>query len=227
MPSDPVVLVPRAAPGLIGEALRAVGLHPRALVVTEVQPTPGLALPNGADLVLFTSAAAVRAVGVPRGLARAVCVGPATAAAAAALGWTVDAQPPGTGAEVVAGLGGLSGQTVLWPRAADPAPDTAPAVRAAGATLIEVVAYTLAAAADLEDRLRAALPADLLLGLSPSGLRWLGAAADRLGVRLPPVVAIGPTTAEAARQLALPLRAVAASPTPEALAAACRAALAG
>lgn len=226
MPSEPVVLVPRETPGPIGEALRAVGLRPRALAVTEVEPTPGLDLPRGADLVLFTSAAAVRAVGAPRGFARAVCVGPATAAAAAALGWIVDARPPGTGAEVIAALGDLTDRTVLWPRAADPAPDTAPAVRAAGATLTEVVAYTLVAAPDLDVRLRTALPADLLLGLSPSGLRSLAAAADRLGVSLPPVVAIGPTTADAARRLGLSLRGVAAAATPEALAAACRAALA-
>lgn len=121
----------------------------------------------------------------------------------------------------------LRGQRFLYPRAAEARPELGDGLRAAGAEVIDAVAYrTVAAAADAPELARgvAALRAgqvDLLVAYAPSQLHAL--AAMRVDVGAQPVVCVGPTTADAARALGASSVHVADAPTAEAVAAAVRA----
>ena len=144
-------------------------------------------------------------------------VGDATAAAFVEAGWRVDIIPTTQTAEgLVAALGQVSGQQILFP-ASDIARTTlADGLRARGATVTTVAAYrTITLAAGPDDPLVAALRAgtiDAVTLTSPSTvrsfLRFLTLACTESFI--PAIVCVGPTTAAAAREAGLPLRAVAA-----------------
>ena len=167
--------------------------------------------------VAFASAHAVEetvrrldALGLPRGLLadrRLACVGPATGARLEALVRAPDLMPAeATGAALAAALAPhVRGRAVLVPRAAESRPELGAGLRAAGAELVDPVAYrTLPAAPGSLSPLAALLAAgrvDAVTFASPSAVQGtvagLGADARRLaGVLLG---AIGPTTAEALR----------------------------
>jgi len=150
------------------------------------------------------------ALGLPRGLLadrRLACVGPATGARLEALVRAPDLMPAeATGAALAAALAPhVRGRAVLVPRAAEARPELGSGLRAAGAELVDPVAYrTLPAAPGSLSPLGALLAAgrvDAVTFASPSAVQGtvmgLGTDAPRLaGVLLG---AIGPTTAEALR----------------------------
>lgn len=167
------------------------------------------------DWVLVTSAttADVLGVAVPAGFpgARWAAVGPGTAQRLSELGFPVDLVPSAaTAAALRAALGDVSGRRIGYPRAdlADPA--LADALRAGGAEVLEVVAYTNLPPDGAAERLNAALPVDATTLLSSS-------AARRTAEAVPPerrhllgkVVVIGPSTLATAQRLGLPVHAVA------------------
>jgi uroporphyrinogen-III synthase len=112
--------------------------------------------------------------------------------------------------DLAAGLEGLAGTTVVYPRAdlADPA--TSEALRARGATVIDVVAY--------RNRCPERAPVDLVAALPVHATPLMsGSAARRIAEHVPKerwgelgrIVAIGPSTARVAQSLGLPVYAVA------------------
>jgi uroporphyrinogen-III synthase len=172
------------------------------------------------DWIVFTSANGVAAVqehlsGRLAGVKIAV-VGPATAAAVRALGLEPSFVPANFAAsEIVEGLGDLAGRRVLLPQADIADPWLADQIRAAGATVDAVVAYRTVAvdpsaveAAELEQGV------DAVVLASGSAARSLAALAAKFpgvtkSLQQSLVVAIGPKTAEAAREVALPVGVVA------------------
>jgi len=142
------------------------------------------------------------------GSTRIAAVGPATAAALAQRGLTVDAMPlQYRGAALAGALGNLSGQRVLLPRADIGGEETGEALRAAGAVVDEVVAYHTRPAAPDPDGL-AALGGrlDVVTFTSPSTvqnfLALVGPGAHDVLTRCL-VACIGPVTARAVTGLGL------------------------
>lgn len=186
--SDPEAL----ASALVAARHEAV---PVRLLAHEDVPVDWAALPRVDWLLLTSARAAERARGHVSAV-RVAAVGRATAAA-----WgPVDVIGEGTGAEVIARMGPLAGKVVLWPRAERAASATRDAAVAAGAHLLDVVAYRNAASPDAVARLRAAAPWDVALLASPLAAEVYATAALEPRAR---VVAIGPTTADAARRAGL------------------------
>ena len=203
------VLVTRAVEdaGPLCEALRAAGHTPvcapmivrtrdREAVRQVLTGTPA------PDVLLLTSPEAARMLlgALPPGFApvRVATVGPATAHAAAEAGLSADVtQPTGTGAELVARLGPLQGLVVLHVRAARSVPATRAALDAAGAVVVDAVAYRTEAAPHRAAALSTAGPCDLVTLTAPSIVRaYVSAGADP-GVG---VITMGPTTTIAAQE---------------------------
>jgi uroporphyrinogen-III synthase len=172
------------------------------------------------DWIVFTSANGVAAVqehlsGKLAGVKIAV-VGPATAAAVRALGLEPAFVPVNfAAAEIVEGLGELESRRVLLPQADIADPWLADQIRAAGASVDAVVAYRTVAvdpsaieAAELESGVDAVV---LASGSSARSLAALAAKFPRVARALQEtlLVAIGPKTAQAAREVALPVGLVA------------------
>jgi uroporphyrinogen-III synthase len=187
----------------LADALRSRGweVHEIPLLRRNVVPDARArcAAASPADLLLFTSAAAVDAVGDARELPsilarRVVAVGPRTADAARARGWSLDAVGEGRGADLIAALDLAPGVRVLWPRAEPAADETFAALRAAGADLADVVVYALV---DTDAPTPSGDPPAWVVLASPSAAR---AVARRLPPPLPAAIAIGPTTAAAAHE---------------------------
>jgi uroporphyrinogen-III synthase len=172
------------------------------------------------DWIVFTSANGVAAVqehlaGRLAG-ARIAAVGPATAAAVRALGVEPAFVPANFAAtEILDGLGGLSGSRILLPQADIADSWLADRLRAAGASVDALVAYRTVAvdpsaieAAELEHGV------DAVVLASGSAARSLAALAAKFpgvakALQTAVVVAIGPKTADAAREVALPVGVVA------------------
>jgi uroporphyrinogen-III synthase len=197
------VLVCRAAEEAIefAERLAAIGVEP--VVVPLISRLRVIDLPRSPpahDWLLLTSAASAEAVaGWAGGCGKVAVVGPATAARAAALGFSIAVQArASTGASLVATLGDLTGVTLLYPCADDPTPATEEALRESGATVIRVVVYRNVEPVGAIEGLRAAGAVDLAALTSASTARRLAMACAELGVRPPPIAAIGPSTAAAA-----------------------------
>ncbi|MGH7504719.1 MAG: uroporphyrinogen-III synthase [Longimicrobiales bacterium] len=142
---------------------------------------------------------------------RVAAVGPATAAAAKAAGFTVAAVPELQVGSAVAGalqsIAPLAGSRVLWPRAAAARRELADALRAAGARLDEVEAYRT----ELDTAMAVTLAqsvargeVDALTFTSPSAIRAYAAGGGSV-VAATVVAVIGPTTAAAARAAGLPV----------------------
>ena len=169
------------------------------------------------DWLLFTSAQAVQALDGARRAAggvwpdvRVACVGPATAAAAAAVGLTADVVPDRYDSASLAHMlsaRGIRGCTCLWPRAEQADEALGNALRAAGATVVDVVAYrTLpypAGARRLARDLRAARVGGVLL-LSPTAVdAYVGLGVADAGT--PIVAVLGRSTGARAEQYGLPV----------------------
>ncbi|MEZ4368416.1 MAG: uroporphyrinogen-III synthase [Kofleriaceae bacterium] len=174
--------------------------------------------------------AAATAAGTVAALAAATidCVGAASAAPLRAIGAAPRLAAVATGAGVAAGMQVAPGARVLLPHAEHGRVDLRDALRAAGAEVDAIVAYrtvpaprtpTLAAA-----RRRLSTDAELIALFAPSQVTalaaWLDEDGDAFATLRARAVAIGPTTAAALTAAGAPPVAVAASPTPAALAAA-------
>jgi uroporphyrinogen III methyltransferase/synthase len=191
------------------------------------------------DEIVFTSANAAHALAeLARGqgrepsalAARALCVGPATSAAAAGEGFTVapleaeagDAE----GLLAVLRAAPLAGRRLLWPRAAAAGPELARGLREAGAHVDDLVVYHTEPAPFDAEALAAALAAGSLHALtfaSPSAARSFASGMGTAGTkaaRRAVVAAIGRVTAKALSEVGLPADAVAERPEPAALVAA-------
>ncbi len=223
------MLVTRAAEDApaLAHALAMQGLTPVVVPlirrIWEVDPLADLARSvPAADWVLLTSAAVVDVValaapGAWRG-ARWAAVGAVTARRAEALGYRVAVTTAGVGVDLSAALGDVAGATIVLPRGDLAAEDLPAALRARGATVHEALAYRNAEPADAGARLLAALPVDFVALMSGSAATRLAAlVADR--ERLGRIVAIGPSTADAARRVGLVVHGVATIHTSDGIAA--------
>ncbi len=177
------------------------------------------------DWVLFTSANAVRFfaarcraldVDLPRsGKPRLAAVGPATAGAAAAEGWSTEfVSHEFTGAALAREMAGaLAGKRVLLPRSDRARRDLPDTLRAAGADVTEVIGYQTGGMHDLEPKVLEALRearVDVVSFYSPSAVENLRAAIgaeafSRLAGRAV-FAAVGPVTAAALRSVGTPAR---------------------
>lgn len=166
------------------------------------------------DWVAFTSAAGVEAFltrlaeqdrPVPPGI-RLAAVGPATAEALEDAGVRVDAVPATHyGAALAGALGPLAGSRILVPASRLARPETAAALRAAGAQVDTVVAYdTISATPEPAALVELARGADAVTFTSPTTVTafpQIGGAPARVLLRRAVLACIGPTTAAAVREL--------------------------
>lgn len=221
--------------GSLGRGLRALGAETLGHPLLQEGPAPGgrlaRALEEGFDLMAFTSVRAVEAAATQGGArvrgTSCLVVGERTAVRARDLGFRVLAAGKGTGAAglVAAAREGnvaLTGKRVLFPASNLAGRVVQEGLRGLGATVVRVQAYVIRRAADPQARVRAILGArpDAVVLASPSAADALAEGLGETRDDLPPLVALGPTTEREMRRRGLPVAAVAASPTPEALRAA-------
>jgi uroporphyrinogen-III synthase len=224
-----VVTRPREYAAALADELERLGATALAMPLLQIEPmgeTDAVTLESVLrdvavyDWLVFTSANGVAAVqehlaGKLAGV-RIAAVGPATAAAVRALGVEPAFVPTNfAAAEIVEGLGELEGRRLLLPQADIADPWLADRIRAAGALVDAVVAYRTVAvdpsaveAAELEQGVDAVV---LASGSAARSLAALAAKFPRVAKALQHtvLVAIGPKTAEAAREVALPVGLVA------------------
>lgn len=251
----PTVVVTRPLADAVGTVLALIDRGTAPIVVPAIAFGPpeehdvddlavALAAPTPAAWVVLTSARAVQALldrvagsgGSTLGRlgSRWAAVGEATARAARRAGIVIDFQPEiPTGRALADGLPLLGGERIVVPRGdlADPALPRRLMER--GARVDEIVAYrTIEGPSSSASALQQALtrsPAAVVMASGSAVRGWLRLAdAQGLEVRARsiPVVAIGPTTARAARGHGLHVLGEATSPAPADVAAAVAAALA-
>jgi hydroxymethylbilane synthase len=214
---------PRGRSARVATELERLGATVVVVPLVRVEPPEGGAALEGAlreldryDWVVFTSANGVAAVGARAGSlkgARVAAVGPATAAAVRGLGCEPAFVPDRFAAEAIpAGLEPLAGARVLLPQADIADLALADALRARGATVDAVAAYRTVEVELAPDELAELRGADAVVLASGSAARSLasrGGAGDAL------LVCIGPKTAEAVREVGLPVGLVAEEATAE------------
>ncbi len=204
-------------------ALASLGLETVAMPVTRTAPPADpdalvRALADDYSAIVIASAraaAAVAAAGTPHGEVWAV--GPATlrALADAGIGATYPAgvHDGESLARAIVAARAISGKRVLVPRSQTGRPDAADLLRAAGADVVEVVAYRTIATPIDGNALR---DAAVCVVFAPSQVAAL-ASYVRLADANIPFVAIGETTAAALKATGVAV-AVADEPTPEGIA---------
>lgn len=173
----------------------------------------------------FARAAAIGVQAVPRSGAWICALGPATAAALSAHpGWQASVTPARPQAEgVVAALAGLplEGREVLLARAAEGRDVIPEALQGLGARVRIAVTHRTVLAEESADAARAALPgADAVILTSPSTARHLALLLGedfRQRLQAAALIAIGPVTAAALRELGLTSVDVAPETTPAGL----------
>ena len=238
---------PTEQTGALCRALEEAGAEPVLVPMIRVTPAPpgpeleaALAALPDYDWIVFTSANAVRALAALAGAAghepsslraRALCVGPATNAAAARAGFeraplparVLDAESL---LEVVRSGVSVAGRRVLWPRGGAAGPELALGLREAGARVDEVIVYRTEPAAFDAAALKGALAEGSLHALtfaSPSAARSFASGMGEDGMRVARgavVAAIGPVSASALARLGFPADVVAEGPEPALLVAA-------
>jgi uroporphyrinogen-III synthase len=191
------------------------------------------------DWILFTSANAARffaarcrKLGVePSQEGNYLCaaVGPATASAVAAEGFSVDyVAQEFLGASLAQELSAsLGGKKILLPRSERARPDLPDALRAVGAEVTEVVAYHTGGVGVIDPGVMRAIreaQVDVISFFSPSAIENMRAdlgeeVLSRLGARAA-LAAVGPVTAAALRSAGLPVAIEAPFATAESMAAA-------
>ena len=227
------ILVTRAREqaGELSALLKSQGAEPIEFPIIRIAPVEDTAPLDQAlschyDWVIFTSVNGVKAVwsrlqargrdARAFGGTRLCAIGPATAEELAAHGLRADFVPGEYVAEaIVAGIGDVSGQRILLPRAGIAREALAKGLRAKGAQVDEVSAYrtVTADAGDPRAReIRALLEQNhiaVIAFTSSSTVRGLVHALDiRHSTRfadMPCVACIGPITAQTARELGLPV----------------------
>ncbi|HEY3805545.1 MAG TPA: uroporphyrinogen-III synthase [Kofleriaceae bacterium] len=205
-------------------ALAPLGLDAVAMPVTRTAPPPdpgalATALADEYDAIVVASrraAEAIAAAGTPHGEVWAV--GPATlrALADAGIGATYpsEARDGESLARAIVRTRPMAGKRVLLPRSEGGRPEVAEILRAAGADVVEVIAYRTIAAGPIDvDVLRECA---VCVVFAPSQVAALTPIV-RLADLLARFVAIGETTASALRAVGV-RPAVAEAPTPEGIA---------
>ncbi len=203
---------PSSEPDRLRDARKKLAAgHYHWLIVTSRQTVPALA---GAGLHHDTGV---------------IAVGAATARALEDIGvWTTIVPEHETSDGIVAELGrlDLTGENVLCLLGDRAGSAIVDAATRQGATVDRVESYRTAAVEHLPDAVRDAIrqgQADIVVFPSPSSAQTLVAllGADLAALSGACLVAIGPTTAAAMRDLDLPVHVVAPSPAPDAVVAAC------
>lgn len=220
--TPPRVLVTRALPDAppVARALIDGGMEPVLVPMLERRFCPeavadAARVNSKVDVVFVTSPAAAEAlaIGAPSAWRDATwaAVGPSTERRLKVLGYRVSVVPPrATALDLVAALGDLSGQVVAWPRGDLASENTSAGLLGSGATIVDVVAYENVAPHGIVARLAAALPVAATTLMSGSAAERLVAALDPGRLQdLGKIVCIGPSTAEVAGKLGLPVDAVA------------------
>lgn len=211
---------PSALAGRLVTALEEAGASVRRVATSVLVPAAdgGAALTAAtADLgrftwVAFTSVTAVAALaghvrdGRAFGAAQIAAVGPATAAALTDhFGVVADlVAERATGGGLAEALGDAPdlGSAILVPQAAEARPELADGLRARGWQVEVVVAYRAEAPPPMSDEESTAVcRADAAVFTAPSAVRGLSNALG--GWRPPAALAMGPTTAQAARQIGI------------------------
>ena len=223
-----VVTRPRAQAGPLADGLVDLGATVTLVPLVAIEPAQDLAPLQAAvrdlaayDWVVLTSANAVAALAralrdQPLRGPRVAAVGPATAEAVRGLGSEVASVPAVFAAEdIAAGLGPLAGAKVLLPQADRASPDLATELRSRGATVDAITAYRTVAV-EPEPAVREELQrgADAIVLASGSAVHSL-ATLDPVITEDTLLVCIGPRTAEAAREVGLPVGLVADEATAE------------
>lgn len=214
-----VVTRPESHGETLAAALTRAGALPIRLPLLEIEPVTRFdALGNlrEYDHVVFTSANAVSCFAAQlsdtelvqlQGHQGIAVVGPATRrkledfdAEAAVMATEHVAE------SLVEALGEVAGKRILWPRAETVRPVLADSLRAAGATVTDVIVYRTVASVPA-DASRTIAGSDAVTFTSPSGVRaWSSA----LGTPVMRVVCLGPVTARAAVENGFRVDAVAA-----------------
>ncbi|MFT5680782.1 MAG: uroporphyrinogen-III synthase [Myxococcota bacterium] len=225
------VLITRAVASPMDSLLTAGGAQPVHVPLLSLRTT-GAAPPGGRpDLVLVTSSATAAAVpnlaeilsGAP-----VVSVGGKTAASLRQIGVTVTATGSAGGASAVVEVTrrvvaqGIEQVWVIGARTLSP--QLSAALDEAPWTPIRWSVYDNHPPDGVGEALSAALPVDVITFASGSAARTFAQHARPGGAR---VVVIGPSTAQDARRAGLPVHAVAATPTMEALVAVALASVGG
>lgn len=172
------------------------------------------------DWLALTSANAVDAVswvldGQPPAL-RVAVVGRATAERASSIGWTVDAvSPEPTAAGLGAWLPVETGDRVVAPLAEIASSDLADALRSRGIDVEVVTAYRSVTPAVSTEDIRRIVAADTVLVTAPSVIERLSTLTPVAD--LPPLIAIGPTSAAAVEAHGVPLAGLASEPSVDGL----------
>jgi len=211
------------ADGPVSLAIRQRGGQP--LVIPLVRhSTPDYSTPmedaaraltaGGFDWLVLTSSRGVEALatvltrlGLQPGGCATACVGEATASAARDAGFNVALVPGDALAEALAAsliARGISGRRLLYPRADKAAPALAERLRAAGATVVDPVAYCTTGESDSADvrRLLGTRRVDAIVFCSPSAVESLAGLEPETRARLlqgAVVASIGPRTSAALR----------------------------
>ena len=224
-----VITRPQADSQAFADLLLAEGFAPISMPVIDIEPHPDTAAFKaafsklaGLDWLIFTSKNGVevffnqlkagrRTIDKTTKIA---AVGEVTAARVQSLGFPVAYVPEAyLGENITAGLGELSGRTVLLPTADIADPALPQALISAGANVTILTAYRTRPA-DLDPDALAAIHegVDVITFTSGSAARNFFAAISRHGVdplhlpNRPAVACIGPKTAAAAEGLGFPIR---------------------
>ena len=225
-----VVTRPRDQIGPLAEALERLGATVLAIPLVEIAPLEdtrpldaALSRLGSYRWVVFTSVNGV--VGVRERLggkslpatSRVAAVGPATAEAIRTLGVEAAFVPDRFAAEeIAAGLGPLQGARILVPQADIAAPSLAVELRSRGALVDAVPAYrTIAIEPSPEALGELDRGIDAVVVASGSAARSLAALPAETFSKDAVIVCIGPKTAQAAREVGLPVGPVAEEATSE------------
>jgi uroporphyrinogen-III synthase len=237
-----VVTRPENQSGSLCERLRALGAEPIGFpVIAIAAPEPGGTLDQvlgrigDYSWIIFTSVNGVEhfwarltalcekretgVIGIPNYRGQVAAIGPATAAALARRGVTVDLMPAEYRAEAILdAIGDLDGLRILLPRANVARAELAVGLRARGAQVDEVAAYRTVPSTPPPSAFQALQRGvDILTFTSSSTVRAFIALTSGLDYGDPLVACIGPVTADTARQLGLRVDVVAEDYTTEGL----------
>jgi uroporphyrinogen-III synthase len=221
MPESPRVVVTRRAEqvALFGDKLRTAGFRPVIFPTIQLQVLPApdldraLAQIERFDWLLFSSANAVHfffrrlnALKLAPRLPRTAVVGSATARKLAEYDIRPDFMPDSfTGEALAAGLGDVSGQDILLPRARLGRPQIAARLRSQGAQITDIPLYdTVTAVPDPAALEELALGYEAITFASPSSVHgFLEISGKPISSAV--VACIGPVTAAAAVECGLPV----------------------
>ncbi len=204
----------QADPTGFGQLLTRQGYSPIAIPLFFAQKLPqaldGLD-PRTVHSLLLTSRYAAEAAaswGDRLRTLKVTCLGPATAAPLLEIGIPVEISPFADGISAVSALGLTPNSRVLFLRGDPVTASTLDAVQKSGAQVTERIVYRMMENPDAEATLKSELPLDRVTLWSAAGARrWAALSPPPI-----PAIAIGQTTAEAARSVGIEVSTIARSP---------------